>query len=315
MLNDFVNKYKGKSVGMPWGFKGECVSLLQYYIHEVAGIPLARRGDALMWAYMLTVQNNFGKVVTNRQPGDIIVWGKELGGGYGHVAIYLGDNKMFHQNDGRTRVATIANVYNTRPVTYVRLNESLIRKPLVKPQAKPTVNKYQRPTGTYKENGRFTNTSGSNIHMRQYVPNVNGVFNGKLAPNGYVDYQDVYSGNGYRWVGNGTTWIPTARIDGNNKVVGKAWGTYTAQTNQPAKNTPTGNWKNEKATFILGHNIYERNQPNVKNNAGRKLIPKGAKYPYDAFSIQNGYVWIRNANTGKVLPWRVHNGAKWGKIV
>ena len=106
------------------------------------------------------------------------------------------------------------------------------------PKPTPTPNNatsYQRPQGTYSEKGRFTNTSGSNIYMRQYVPNVNGVFNGNLANGSSVDYQDVYVGNGFVWVGNGTTWIPTGSI-ANGKRNEKTWGTFGGgQSAKPIK--------------------------------------------------------------------------------
>jgi GH25 family lysozyme M1 (1,4-beta-N-acetylmuramidase) len=208
------------------------------------------------------------------------------------------------------------NGYNGRlDVNYAYKEYGKVKPVAPTPKPTPTVNAYQKPKGTYGEVARFTNTTDSNIYMRQFVPNVNGANNGKLAPNKFVDYQDVYFGNGYVWVGNGTTWIPTAELDGNGKVKGKAWGAYKAVNKPAAKPKPSGNWKLEKATFILGTAIYERNQPNVNDKAGMKLIPKGTRVPYDAFSVQGGYVWLRKASDGKVIPWRVQNGTKWGKIV
>ena len=108
-------------------------------------------------------------------------------------------------------------------------------KPNPKPTPTPNGNakSYQRPKGTYSENGRFTNTSGKKIYMRQYVPSVTGVYNGGLANGSLVDYQDVYIGNGYVWVGNGTTWIPTGEaVDGKRK--GEAWGTFGSNV-KPSK--------------------------------------------------------------------------------
>lgn len=129
------------------------------------------------------------------------------------------------------KTGKITHIYNGRKYPYL-VNDYLgfLNDDMIENKKPTTTNKYQRPTGTYTEKGRFTNTTTANIHMRQFVPNVTGKDNGTLAPNKGVNYQDVYWGNGFVWVGNGTTWIPTAKIDGDRKVIGKPWGNYTAQT-------------------------------------------------------------------------------------
>lgn len=113
----------------------------------------------------------------------------------------------------------------------------------------PNATKYERPAGTYAEIGRFTNLNDDKlpIHMRQYVPNVAGVFNGKLGYGEYVDYQDVYWGNGYVWVGNGTTWIPTAILGSNGKAV-ENWGTWTSRGSTPK---PTGKTIEQMAREVI----------------------------------------------------------------
>lgn len=84
---------------------------------------------------------------------------------------------------------------------------------------------------------------------------------------------------------------------------------------QPVKNKPRGAWKAEKGVFILNQGVYERDEPNTSDRRGLKLLASGTRVPYDAYLVQGGYVWLRNSNTGKVIPWRVHNGERWGKIV
>lgn len=175
------------------------------------------------------------------------------------------------------------------------LNADMIEnKPTVAPKTKPVTNKYQTPAGSYKESARFTNTSGSSIHMRQYVPNVNGVFNGKLAPNAYIDYQDVYWGNGYLWVGNGVTWVPTAKIDSNKKLVGKAWGTYKAIAKAVAK-IKVGD------TVTFGRIATQSNggkevSSYYKNGVVNKIYAN-AKYPYE---IKRDGVLIGYVNDGMI---------------
>ena len=45
-LNSFINKYKGKQVSVPWGYKGQCVSLVQRYLNECLGYNMYPRGNA-----------------------------------------------------------------------------------------------------------------------------------------------------------------------------------------------------------------------------------------------------------------------------
>lgn len=83
----------------------------------------------------------------------------------------------------------------------------------------------------------------------------------------------------------------------------------------PVKNKPSGAWKAENGTFILNQGVYERNDPDVSDKRGLRLLPSGTRVPYDAYQVSGGYVWLRNSVTGKVIPWRVHNGETWGKVV
>lgn len=176
---------------------------------------------------------------------------------------------------------------------------------LVKKTDTPATNKYQRPKGTYKEVGRFTNTTTSNIHMRQFVPNVKGVENGLLAPKAYIDYQDVYWGNGYVWVGNGTTWVPTARLDNSNRVVGEPWGEYTAIPKAVVKPKDK-----EKQYVQLNKNVekwgfYKLGVQPIAKNIQNYLSPKkfgGLEYEVLGKPYTN-VVTIQTRDFGKVNIW------------
>lgn len=100
--NNFVNKYIGKSVTVPWtqsqikeGYKpfaGECVSLVQrFIIEEINAIPKAR-GNGEAWRTVL-INEGLGTRVPRSEAriGDIISWG----GKYGHVAIVLSGDEIF----------------------------------------------------------------------------------------------------------------------------------------------------------------------------------------------------------------------------
>ncbi len=88
-----------------WLYTGQCVSLVQQYLTRVYGIPFQARGHAKDWATNGNVLSYFDKVGDIR-PGDIIVYPGGFGGGYGHIAIALGNGQMLDQNgDNKLRVA------------------------------------------------------------------------------------------------------------------------------------------------------------------------------------------------------------------
>ena len=84
---------------------GECVSLINQYLGRVYGIRAGAWGHAKDWATNGNVAQYFDKV-SSIQPGDIIVYPGNFGGGYGHIAIALGDGLMLDQNGaGNGRIA------------------------------------------------------------------------------------------------------------------------------------------------------------------------------------------------------------------
>lgn len=90
-----------KSVANPevGTYKGQCVSQIQQYLYQVFGVPYKPRGNAKDWA-----KNPLPDVLeklpasTKLQPGDILVYGANYGGGYGHIALIDVNGKFFDQN-------------------------------------------------------------------------------------------------------------------------------------------------------------------------------------------------------------------------
>lgn len=82
-------------------YLGQCVSLIQQYLYNVFNIPFKAHGNAKDWAY--NVPNSFDKlpVGTNLQRGDILVYGANYGGGYGHIGIIDAESKFLDQNGVR----------------------------------------------------------------------------------------------------------------------------------------------------------------------------------------------------------------------
>ena len=81
-------------------YKGQCVSLIQQMLYLVLGIPFLARGNAKDWANNPDVLSHFDKLSANSslQKGDILVYGSNYGGGYGHMGFIGSNGKFFDQN-------------------------------------------------------------------------------------------------------------------------------------------------------------------------------------------------------------------------
>ena len=131
-----------------------------------------------------------------------------------------------------------------------------------------------------------------------------------------IEYNAYTITDGHNWVRqlNGK-WIPWRETGGEKFGYIEAKKAVVKPKPSPVKNKPSGAWKSENGTFILNQGVYERNHPDTSNRTGLKLVPAGTRVPYDAYQVSGGYVWLRNSVTGKVIPWRVHNGERWGRVV
>lgn len=136
-LKQFIKKYNGKSVDVPWGYKGECVSLIQRYLNECYGVEMKARGNAKDW------QNSIlraGLGVTTNYPvrGDIVIWGAEAGNGMGHISIYLDKTHDFDQNKGGDRITGIKTRRGGKVMAYMHITPLTRPKDVEdKPQVKP----------------------------------------------------------------------------------------------------------------------------------------------------------------------------------
>lgn len=93
-------------------FKGQCVSLIQQYLYRVFNKPFKAHGNAKAWT------NNYPKDYFNKldksialQPGDVLVYGANYGGGYGHIALIDAEGNFFDQNG----VKKLAVGYRAKP--------------------------------------------------------------------------------------------------------------------------------------------------------------------------------------------------------
>lgn len=80
-------------------FKGQCVSLIQQYLYRVFGKSFKAYGNAKDWATNYP-KDYFKKMSKNTklQPGDVLVYGANYGGGYGHIALIDVNGNFYDQN-------------------------------------------------------------------------------------------------------------------------------------------------------------------------------------------------------------------------
>ena len=127
-LDEFIEKYKGKSVGYPNDnyFKGECLSLVKWYIKEVFGIdPPASgcNGARCYWSIFPSPLDSIFEKVPNTpnlvpKRGWVAVWDGSVGGGAGHIAIVADDKatkstfNSFDSNWGSKTAQIVTHNYN-----------------------------------------------------------------------------------------------------------------------------------------------------------------------------------------------------------
>lgn len=126
-LDEFIDKYKGKTVCYPEGkYCGECLSLVKIYIKEVFGIdPPASgcNGARCYWSIFPSPLDSIFEKVPNRpdlvpKKGWIAVWDGSVGGGAGHIGIVADDKatkstfNSFDSNWGSKTAQIVTHNYN-----------------------------------------------------------------------------------------------------------------------------------------------------------------------------------------------------------
>lgn len=108
-LADFVKKYLGKKIDFDGKYGGQCVDLFRQYVKEVLGTPNPDGvdGAADFWTNYdkdPNLKNYFDKIPNTPtglpQAGDVMIWNRKAGGGYGHISVFLdGDLNFFTSFD------------------------------------------------------------------------------------------------------------------------------------------------------------------------------------------------------------------------
>lgn len=186
-LEKFVNDKTGYFVANPDGsYKGQCVSLVQVYLEECLGIPYTPRGNAKDWAYSIPNQD-IGYEVDSPEFGDILVYDEFYGGGYGHIAIYLGNGILFDQNNlmnGRNGSAAKMNYFGKFRVFRT----------------------YKRPGAGQEQKYELTNSGTleflyDSIFIRTGDDGFNSPKQGQVYNAGMIlNYDSLYEQGGHLWV-------------------------------------------------------------------------------------------------------------------
>ena len=90
-----------------YGFKGECVSLIQQYLYQVCGIPFKARGNAKDWANNIIEGWDKFDISNSLKTGDILVY---TTGKYGHIVIVNADLKCLEQNWDYNKKVTVSEI-------------------------------------------------------------------------------------------------------------------------------------------------------------------------------------------------------------
>ena len=192
-LEKFINKYTGSRVGVPWGYVGQCVSLVQRYLNECLGYEMHPRGNAKDWINTLKNEGIAQVVSGTSQRGDIIVYGSSYGGGYGHIGIAVGNGNIFDQNNTS---------HNNGCAGQMKLfGTYTIMRPYRKPpydQAGEKVDQILHKGSKVKFNGTFY-VNSINKNNNTFVSNT------LIGGNPTRDYHHIPSG-------------PFEEIGGNNKI-------------------------------------------------------------------------------------------------
>ena len=104
-IDQFVASWLGKKADWDGAYNGQCVDLARFYWDQVVGIsqPKGVAGAKDFWTNYETdpnLKNNHEKIANTPTgvpvKGDIVIWNKNAGGGYGHISIFLeGDTNTF----------------------------------------------------------------------------------------------------------------------------------------------------------------------------------------------------------------------------
>lgn len=111
--SDFKAKYAGKGIDFDGYYGFQCMDLIEQYNQEVVNAPRLGGNAADVW-------DNYPKDFYNRientpsgvpEQGDIVIWNRNAGGGFGHAAIFdSGDVSKFQSLDQNWPIGSVTHL-------------------------------------------------------------------------------------------------------------------------------------------------------------------------------------------------------------
>lgn len=124
----------GKVANPDGSYKGQCVSLVQQYLVQVFGIPFRARGNAKDF-----VPPGFVRV-SSLKPGDIIRYGSNYGGGYGHIGLIDDTGAFLDQNGARVlAVNRMSKPFSGINAIFRPTKKFNVKTPKPAPKPKPSI--------------------------------------------------------------------------------------------------------------------------------------------------------------------------------
>jgi hypothetical protein len=172
-------------------------------------------------------------------------------------------------NDGSVKVSTPSKPAPSKP------NNNLYGAKLVK-----------------NERAKYTVTASNGIKVRN-APSTKATHTGTLKKGQSINYDQVYEGNGYRWLAydshKGRRYLPYRPLSGKNEQ----WGYFgNAPTNKPKPKKKTLHLPKSVKTW----RVYRPNGPYTKGNEIHLLTPSAFKngITYEILEEKGGHVYIIN---------------------
>lgn len=142
------------------------------------------------------------------------------------------------------------------------------------------------------EKAKYTVTTSNGIKVRN-APSTEAKHTGTLKKGQSINYDQVYEGNGYRWLAydshKGRRYLPYRPLGGKNEQ----WGYFgNAPTNKPKPKKKTLHLPKSVKTW----RVYRPNGPYTKGNEIHLLTPSAFKngITYDILEEKGGHVYIIN---------------------
>ena len=142
------------------------------------------------------------------------------------------------------------------------------------------------------EKAKYTVTTSNGIKVRN-APSTEATHTGTLKKGQSINYDQVYEGNGYRWLAydshKGRRYLPYRPLGGKNEQ----WGYFgNAPTNKPKPKKKTLHLPKSVKTW----RVYRPNGPYTVGNEIHLLTPSAFKngITYDILEEKGGHVYIIN---------------------